>query len=86
MTDMKRTTGGLLQGEQSMVTPDDFASAVRFLETRVKNNPALRRVLGLDIAKQFAAAPAAQQVTVGGNGIVVGKTEAQDLQRSPRKR
>ena len=55
MTDMKRTTGGLLQGQQPTVTKTDFQNLVKYLESRVKDADS-RRVLGLQTAKEYATA------------------------------
>lgn len=83
MADMKRTTGGLLQGGQRTVTRGDLKSAVDFLEARVKGNEPLRRALGLDIAKRYVSEPL-QRRHVAHFGQMV--SEVEDLQRAPMKR
>lgn len=51
---LKRTTSGLLQGNQNDASIQDLRAAVDFLEARV-SNPATRRALRLDRASQLLA-------------------------------
>lgn len=81
MADMKRTTGGLMQGMQRTVTRGDLRSAVGFLDARVKD-AAVRQVLRLDVAKKHANVR--NRIVLPDSGYVVG--DIQDLQRAPKKR
>jgi len=81
MTDMKRTTGGLFQGTQRTVTRGDLRDAVEFLDARVKD-AAVRRVLGLDVAKRYANASSHAPAPI----VRPGASEIQDLQRVPQNR
>jgi len=81
MTDMKRTTGGLFQGTQRTVTRGDLRDAVEFLDARVKD-AAVRRVLGLDVAKRYANASSHAPAPT----VRQGSSEIQDLQRVPQNR
>jgi hypothetical protein len=46
--ELKRTTGGLLQGSQRALTGEDLARAVRFLQSR-ELDEATRKALRLDV-------------------------------------
>jgi len=81
MTNMKRTTGGLFQGTQRTVTRGDLRDAVEFLDARVKD-AAVRRVLGLDVAKRYANASSQAPAPI----VPQGASEIQDLQRVPQHR
>lgn len=79
MADMKRTTGGLFQGTQRTVTRSDLRDAVEFLDARVKD-AAVRRILGLDVAKKYANLPTPAP------SVKQRSSEIQDLQRLAQKR
>lgn len=76
MADMKRTTGGLLEGQQRSITPTDFQAAVEYLEQHVQD-AAIKQALGLDMAKRYAAAP----VNKAADAQIKSKPEVLDLQR-----
>lgn len=77
MTDMKRTTGGLYEGQQKSPMPRDFREAVQFFKHR-SFNAQMAESLGLDVASDFVDPPSELAQSFGKSNSI----EVLDLQRN----